>query len=362
MKIATITFHRALNYGAVFQTYALQKALERFGNKVYVLDYRSSFIEEHYRKKKWYEYLTPKKIAIILLLNGYSITDRNTFSKFVSKHIITSENTYNSSNIRESESFYDAFIAGSDQIWNYKTAGFDKNYFLEFVSDERKKISYAASIGLDEIPEEYASEYKRLLERFRHISVREDKGKEALERLLQRDDIRVDIDPTMLLNAEQWATIETCINTPSKYVLVYLLYENKKILAFARNLAKTKGCKVLYINDRLFPAFGMRNIRNCKPDEWLYLFRNASYIVTNSFHGTAFSIIFNKQFWTDLLPSMNPVNSRIVTLLRKLNIKGHVISNGATIMDDEINYDDVRPLLLHYIDDSYSYLKEITCS
>lgn len=360
MKIATITFHRALNYGAVLQTYALQKTLENMGHEVEVLDYRSDFIEKHYKRKTLKEILSIRQIAIIILLNGYSINDRSDFINFSRNNIKISDKKLTKDNIHLVNKEYDLFIVGSDQVWNYNTAGFDTTYFLDFVSNNNKKNSYAASLGIEHIPQEYRAKYKDLLINYNNISVREDQGRKELSQLLNRNDIETVLDPTLLLDKTQWEKLEKEIEVPEKYVLVYLLAENRKIFNFAKKLAKENKCKIIYINDRLFKKAGMINQRHVSPEEWLYLFRNANYIVTNSFHGTAFSILLNKIFWTNYLPGSSNVNSRILNLLSKLKLEDRIIDDGASIDDTIIDYSIVNSLLNIEREKSLKYIVNMT--
>ena len=360
MKIATLTFHRALNYGAVLQTYALQKELIKLGYDTCVLDYRSEFIEKHYERDHLSKHLSIKGLGAIFLRNGFSKVKREQFEPFLEKFIITSSEKYNDSNIYEAENKYESFCAGSDQIWNYRTAGFDKVYFLDFVKDPSKKTSYAASIGLVSIPEEYEEEYRGLLQSFSKISVREQEGTLLVNKLLNKNCAVTVLDPTLLLAADEWEYMEEKVDTPSKYVLVYLLSENRRILKFAKKLAAEKGCEILYINNQLFSVPGMINMRNITPQKWLYLFRNADYVVTNSFHGTAFSIIYNKIFWCEYLPTSGNVNSRITTLLGSLGLKDRIISEGCSVRNDSVDYEQPNKKLSVLREKSIEFLKSFS--
>lgn len=359
MKIATLTFHRALNYGAVLQTYALQKTLIGLGYDTEVLDYRSEFIEHHYAPDKISNYFTPKKMAILILLNGCSVVKRSQFESFVNNNIKMSKTVYDKNNIVESEKIYDSFLVGSDQVWNYRTTGFDKCYYLNFIKNKEKKMSYAASVGLSQIPEDVEGEYKKLLKPFNKISVREQEGNDLLSQILSREDIETVLDPTMLLDASEWSTLCVPCNTPKKYILVYLLSENRKIVKFAKKLAKKTGYEIIYINNQLLKRSGFINKRDVTPENWLYLFKNADYIVTNSFHGTVFSIIFRKVFWTDYLPTRANVNSRITTLLGNLGLKERIISEGCDVDILTIDYKLPSEKLDALIDKSKKFLEKL---
>lgn len=359
MKIATLTFHRALNYGAVLQTYALQKKLIDIGYETCVLDYRCDFIENHYKPSTIKEYLSLKGMAILLFRNGYSLVKRSQFESFVKRYIITSETVYDKQNLSSAEENYDLFCVGSDQIWNYHTAGFDKAYFLDFVQNSAKKTSYAASIGLNVLPKQYGEQYKTLLSDFSKISVREQEGAELVSRLLERKDIQTVVDPTLLIEGKEWKMLEQKMTTPSHYILLYLLSENKEIIRFAKKVAREKKYPIVYINNQLIKVPGVKNYREVTPENWLYLFRNADYIVTNSFHGTAFSVIFNKIFWCDYLPTSNNVNSRITTLLGKLGLQNRIVSEGCTTTDDVVDYEKANVILENVRSEGIWFLKSL---
>lgn len=133
MRCGVLTFHRASNYGAVFQTYALQKFLNNNGIESEVIDYRCPFIEEHITPKRFTEWIHPSNMYRLLFKNAYILDNRENFAEFVRNYIPVSDIEYNPDNIVDANEIYDTFIVGSDQIWSNYCAGFDRNYFLEFV-------------------------------------------------------------------------------------------------------------------------------------------------------------------------------------------------------------------------------------
>lgn len=212
---------------------------------------------------------------------------------------------------------------------------------------------------MDHIPKEYEVEYKRLLQPFNKISVREQEGNNLLRKLLCRQDIHTVLDPTMLLDESEWESLSISCDIPQKYILVYLLSENRKIVRFAKKLAHVKGCEIVYINNQLLTRRGLINLRDITPENWLYLFKNAEYIVTNSFHGTVFSIIFKKIFWCDYLPTSGNVNSRIITLLGNLELKSRIISEGCTVDNDIVDYKVPYEKLVVLVEKSKNFLKQL---
>ena len=198
MKIATLTFHRALNYGAVLQTYALQKVLLDLGYETEVLDYRSDFIEKHYQPDKISNYFTLKKMAILLLLNGCSKVKRSQFDSFVDNNIKMSDIIYSDKNIVNSEKLYDLFLVGSDQVWNPEYINSFEWSFALF-ANESQRIVYAASLGVDKIPERYLPQFTKSLQGLKNISLREEQAKIILWEQCHVDSTVV-LDPTLLIS------------------------------------------------------------------------------------------------------------------------------------------------------------------
>jgi len=327
MKYGTITFHRAVNFGAVLQTLALQEALKKTGIDSEVIDYRCQFIERHYAPFRITDVFNLRRVYGIVKANAFSRNNRSKFDEFIRKYIKTSSCIYNTKNdLLDSNSAYDAFIAGSDQVWSYFCAGFDKAYFLDFVLDKRKKMSYAASFGVDSIPEEYIQNYEMLLKDFHRISVREEQGKQILQDILHVD-VPIVLDPTLLLTRAEWGNYMNPVKHKGEYILVYLMTETEEILSFARKLSARTKYKIIYINDRFYKRYGMTNVDTLSPSDWLTLVLNAKYMITNSYHGVAFSINFNIDFFVEFLAEPAKVNSRLKNILDIFDLKERLISN-----------------------------------
>ena len=332
IKCGILTFHRAVNYGAVLQSYALNKAANLLGFETEIIDYRCKFIEDYYNSWKLLFPRNWKRFCSYLIFNGNFNPNKNRLFDFLKKNANVSKNVYyNIAELKTIEEYYDCFITGSDQIWNPYTAGFDEAYFLTFINTQRKKNSYAASFGLSELPEEYKNEYIKRLQSFANYSVREDSGKEIIEKLLGIE-ATVDLDPTLLLTKSNWTDIldDNLVRSgikEKKYILIYAISENKKMILMAKKIAKKKSSRVWYINDRWRKCPGVKNISKVNIDEWLYLFLHADYIITDSFHGTAFSINFEKNF---IVYQNEPTgkSSRIVSLLKQLNLLGRIYYEG----------------------------------
>lgn len=362
MKYGIITFHRAINFGAVLQAYALRKIIQKSGRECDIIDYRSDFIENTYKEPRLIEQLNLKRIYNIIFRNGYLIFDKESFTKFLEEYLdVNGKNYFEKKQMKDLEKKYDKFIVGSDQVWNHNCTNFDKTYFLDFFDNSNKKTSYAASFGLEKISDEYVEEYKNLLNNFKSISVREKQGAEIVKKLIGKE-VPVVLDPTLLLDVNEWKEIARGNIINEKYILVYLLAETKSIIKFAKKLGKQKGLKVIYINDRLFKKIGIKNLSKISPNYWITLFANAEYIVTNSFHGTAFAINFNKDFYTELLPKGAKVNSRLINILELVGLNERLINTkekkdkNKYLNMNSINYELVNKKLQKAREKSIEYI------
>lgn len=360
MKCGIITFHRAINFGAVLQTYALNKTINRMGVDCDVIDYRCPFLEKQYAPVSLKTAIDPMRIARILLKNIQVKDNRENFEKFSNKYIKTSPKSYNTKKeLEECNKDYDIFITGSDQVWSYYCAGFDKNYFLDFVSDSFKKNSYAASFGVDSIPNDKKDTYRDLLSDFNNISVREKQGANILENIVDKENTIV-LDPTLLLTKEDWSTIAYNDINEGRYLLVYLMAETKSIFKFAEELARERNLEIIYINDRFYKKKNMKNFSKIKPEQWISLFINAECIVTNSFHGIAFSINFNKEFFIEYLPEPAKVNSRLEYILDLFELTDRCISDmPKSKINKKIDYQKVQQILDKERCKSLNYIKQI---
>ena len=315
MKIGIMTFHRAINYGAVLQTYALQKYLNDSGYDAEVIDYRCDHMEN------FYKILSVKNKSIKQVIRGllnfiHVYKKKSRFYGFLDQNVKISSKIYDKSNIGESNNEYDKFITGSDQVFNYACSQFDKNYFLEFVKNYDKKYSYAASFGMKEVPCEYAEEYKKLLSTFHELSIRETDGQQIVKTLVGKE-TELSMDPVFLLGREDW---ERLAKKPKieHFILIYKLNTSNLLFDFARKLAKMTNTKIVALNFDIVDQMKTPDIKglfSTSIEEFLGYFKYADYVVTNSFHGTAFSIIFHKNLYVEALQKDFKPNDRVESLL-----------------------------------------------
>jgi hypothetical protein len=277
-----------------------------------------------------------------------SIKEQN-LRLFSKKYINESEKIYNKETKYQLNDDFDFFISGSDQVWNPNFLYGDDVYFLQF-TEYTKRISYAPSFGISKIEKEY-DVYKKLLNDFNYISVREEDGKKIVKEMTGRD-VPVLVDPTLLLTKEDWYKIFPSKRKPieKKYILVYFLGEAEKDgLKETYKIAKKNNLEVINLLNLKYEKF-----YTVDPAEFVSLFANASLIMTDSFHGTIFSIIFEKPF---IAYKREQMNSRIDSLLKMFNLNERKIENIAKENYFEINYDRKSIILKQEREKSFNYLK-----
>lgn len=361
MKIGILTFHCAHNYGAVLQCYALQEVLNQFGHEVEVIDYRPQYLLEAYNifnKKRFiskkYNFLLRKAIIEALIL--YTRIKRyKAFNKFIINKLKLSPPINN----KEIPSNYDIYVMGSDQIWNPKiTNGFDDIYFGQFLftKQNQKYITYAASMEAKCLSHQEVEFYKNRLKNFDAISVREKILAELLQPLCTST-IQSVIDPTLLVNSNIWNNI---IQEPKikkkKYVLVYQVRYNQNTIKIARNIAKQIGGVVIEVSSSISLKKIIKSKQAVSPEEFLGYIKNAAFVITTSFHGTAFSIIFKRPFYCIQLNDGN--DTRSSSLLNSLGLSDRMISINENPKPDSIKYENVYKLLNNIRKQSFSFLKD----
>ena len=360
MKVAIITFHRAINYGAVLQVLALQESIMKLNHEATVIDYRCKAIEEDYKNIRLKKGVGLKSIVNNVISYPIRYKKKKEFYRFVEKNLNLSSSIYSSNaELIKSNDEYDIFITGSDQVWDDKCVKFDKAYFLDFVSESSKKNSYAASFSFGELPNDLKEEYRARLKDFNNISVREEVGKKIFGQLLNKN-IVVSLDPTLLLNKEEWSKYATERLIEQKYILIYSVHAPNKLFKFAEELSNKTGFKLVNINDSWQRKVNAKYLRGISPSEYLSLFKNAQYILTNSFHGTVFSLIFNKKFMVELVSKTNKINHRSKHLLELLGLEDRILENiDGKWQDDDIDYKNVNCILEIERKKSIQYLENI---
>lgn len=347
MKVGIITFHRAVNYGAVLQAYALQQAIKKTGNDAEILDYRCPEVEKAASPLLGFRDGEKIKNAIMKLV--FRLKKNISFYVFMRKYIHMSSKAENSIDLEKMSSGYDVFFTGSDQVWNYGCAGNDEAFFLTFVNDGHKKNSYAASFGREKLLEGDPFDYRKLLSDFNSISVREKSGVDIVKNESGRD-AEVTIDPTLLLTKEEWKSVIGKRPSKEKYIFVYYIRESKELLKYASELSKRTGYKI--VNAKNSIDFFMK----CSPNDFLAWIYYAEFFITNSFHGTVFSLLFNKKFAIEL-DNGKSVNNRSKELLELVNIDRTLSLEKIDSIKEEIDYTAVEEIISHERETSMNFIK-----
>lgn len=342
-KVAIMTWYQHKNYGTTLQAFALQRIIENLGYSVEGIDYyskgyyRETFLEKILSKNRLKEGLRNK---INRVKYGTVLDDEKDrrYQKFIEDFIAFHTPTQTSSQLFCLNDEFDAFVCGSDQIWSPNE--FNSKYFLDFVKDDIKKVSYAPSFGVNHIENDCVREnIGELVSKIPHLSVRESRGSEMLKEYYGVD-AKVVIDPTLLLNAKEWLSYSNKeYKVDSNILLCYFLGENENVWKEVERIAKLRNLQVAVI-----PVFSKDYRRKYKilggvgPAEFITLFSKVSYVCTDSFHGTVFSILFKREFKTFKRFKDNDSksqNSRIINLLENLSLIDHLgnKSNSQEIID-----------------------------
>lgn len=328
MRIGILTFHRPFNYGAVLQTLGLVNALQKEypEARVEVIDYYNKRVQT--LCKSFYMAPGNKVISFAKAIIRYPERRRrkSNFDSFIQANVPLSEKAfYHTEELDGLQDKYDYIITGSDQVWNTVCGNFDKAYYLTFVDDIKKKVAYAASFGFKEMPDGYEEEYIKRLDNFSKISVREKSGCKILEKLGKKDAV-VCLDPTLLLNKSDWEKYVEKNEEKKPYIFVYSVLEP----AFEEQLseiAEKTNMQVIYLTDIIKKKRKhVKYIRAISPTKFISYIYHADMILTNSFHGTVFSIIFEKLFFVET-KNGKYINDRIVNLLETAGIQGNEIIN-----------------------------------
>lgn len=327
-KIGILTFQRASNYGAALQMYALQKKICDLGYDAEIIDFLCPYIFNPY-KPFLLKHLFNPRIFISDFLNASIKKARNhLFDTFTKKTMHFSKPVTKESLSSISDN-YDIYITGSDQVWNPLITNSESAYFLDFVKNQKKRRSYAASFGVSEWPSSSPLPIAKLLEGMGKISTREETGKNLIQSISKDTaPVTVDVDPVFLLKKEEWLPMAEKKADNKPYLFIYTVGggNGDEVYSTASRLAKEKDLDI--INLRYNRSLRHRDyeighvIYDAGPDDFVSFIANASCVVTDSFHATAFSVIFHKDMYVSM---PGKVSSRIANLFSIAGIEGRVI-------------------------------------
>ena len=355
MKIGILTFVNTTNFGASLQAYALQQTILNKGHECEIINYACEKIEEAHDPKK----ASKKRGLKLLLAPILKYTYRkiyNEFRKFEGEycHFSVPCNALTVSTVAKK---YDRIVVGSDQVWNTAITGNDKSFFLDFIEDDKKKYSYAASVGTEYFTERIP-DYEALVREFQMISVREKGTAARLRESIGREDVVSDVDPT-LLNCKNWDSFVIESNKYGNYILLYFLPNDPNLFDAIRSFAKGKGCQLIDLSKSLKRIKGIRKIHCASPIDFINLIAHAQYVISGSFHALCFSLILHKRFYVTSAPKEDR-NGRLIDLLSTLGLTERLVGKpDYGFVREEPNYDDIEKKLEEIIDVSMDTIERI---
>ena len=351
-KVGILTFHSALNFGAVLQAYALQKYLEKCGHDVDIINYIPERIKRAYTRNPFKAQSDPVNIVKYGIKSLLTAKQYRLFKGFRSNYLKLTKKIDSKDELFILSDKYDTIICGSDQIWDLSRTQNDDAYFLAKIQPKVRKVSYAASFGggnITDVLVKYINEY---LSDFYKVSVREDHGLAILNKT-SRIQARKTIDPVFLLDREQWDEVSGKAKiSDRKYILYYALEKNRDLKEAALNLASRENIPIYSIHPTgNKPEFKTKHLFNIGPIEFLSLVRNAEYICSNSFHCAAFGIIYGKK----VVPALHSkTGQRMKSLLKMVNI----VELNDVIDMRAVNYDLIFRMKNESADYLYNSLKQ----
>ena len=360
MKVGIMTFPNSVSYGATLQMLALQKTVSEMGHQVEVINYHNPYMkaEKHVKKSKHsaLKFAIQSRIRPLLHRRLYA-----SFRDFERRHVAC----YPPKAFTQKDKLpllgqrYDAVICGSDQVWCPRITGGDLSYFLDFWGENTRRISYAPSFGGETFSEEFYRQIGPELERFSALSVREMPGIRIVENLTGRETALV-ADPTFLVEKEQWATMEKPHPlAQGDYVLYFVVRQSESLFHQCEAFAKQHGIKMVVVGGNAMQARRNPNPMleyavDVGPEQWLYLMHHARYVFTNSFHGTAFSVIFQKDFYVQYPPH---TASRLRQVIENLGMEERLITEQGVQTEAPAPYKAAEAAFRQMREQSLAYLQ-----
>lgn len=362
MKVFVVTFY-GNNYGSSLQAFALQSQLRECGYDSYLVSYpvyHSNVKFSPLKKLKLFlkpepNYSLLNKIRRKIEINVYKEKNRK-IDEFITRRnkIITYDECLKMLDAESS-----ILLSGSDQVWSVLNGPIPDFYLCNFGSKSVRRMSYAASIGLSSLSKTQKEYYKNALKDFNVVSFREKHAYEILGPVLEKD-VRVDVDPTLLYSKEFWDQYCSTKMVSEKYIFVYMLRPDKELIKTARLLARSMKCKIIYMGQYNYHYYGIQTLNTAGVEDFISCIKYAEAVLTNSFHGTVFSILYGKKFANKRIAS---TSSRAENLLKLIGLEDHLIdscnnySKAFEVYDVESVWRRIDSMRL----ESISYLKNIGC-
>lgn len=364
-KVSLITIFDNPNFGTYLQALALGLMIEKEGLNVEIVHYERPIWHVFPKWLLKFHFLEPLYLFKAYLRKNKNVIQQNECRKFVAKHVALSKTYYSCQELENKPPKADIYLTGSDQVWNTThNHGVDKAFYLGYAPENAPRYAYAASIGMSQIPTEYADETRELLAKYRRISVRERSNIDLLASIgIKSEQV---LDPTLLLTCVEWKKYARPMTFTEPYLLVYSVESKVRDVVVgkvAQKVASSKGLKIYEVNyfgaNKTIPGCD-KHFFHATPDLFLALIANASYVVVSSFHGTAFSINFNKDF---ISVAPDRFSSRLDGILGMTGLESRKVSDVSDVTDNLINkpidYSKANEKIKIEREKSISFLKEI---
>tara|TARA_R110000850_G_scaffold120556_5_gene237921 strand:- start:3422 stop:4546 length:1125 start_codon:yes stop_codon:yes gene_type:complete len=359
MKIAILTIHWANSYGGSLQSLATQEVLSRYGD-VKIIDYKT----KHLEKTMWLvRFGTRPRDILRMGKDLFRLPSRHkllkNFKLFFQSNYKLTKKICSDNDLQGLNEEFDVFVCGSDQIWNPNILeSFDLNYYLKFVKDDRKKIAYASSKGSYIYNKEEEGKIISELERFNAIGVREIDTKNYLDEKLSNKKIEHVLDPTLLLDKNEWLSLLNIQNKEfcEPYLFVYTLKKDSFVRNLIKKISSKLNLKVVVIDqDPILGFHADEHIRGASPKDFVDLIFNASFVLTNSFHGTAFAANFEKPFLS-IRPETG--TNRIKDFLLKIGESNRLVDEKSIIEESLLSTGRINCYQLNELRvESFQYLE-----
>lgn len=342
MKIGIVTIHQGLSYGSVGQAYALFEYLKKNLNHnpelVNLLPWK-----EFYGFYPWLQVCGLKNLARFLAysyLLPIRLKKTCKFIRFKNRHFTYSKRFYRYTDVLANQHEYDVLLSGSDQVLRAtKPDDMYKFHYLAFSRDNTRKVMYAGSFGKVIIPEERRQEIKNLLQSFDAVSCRENQASDLIDQVAGFKP-EVVLDPVHLLTPDEWRTVSMPVKRiKGDYILVYMLLCHEKVLDIAKRIKDLTGLQIVLLDASVQKKFkGDIDVRDAGMEEFIWLFDHARYVVTNSYHGTSFSVIFKKSFFSYNIPEPGFI-VRSLSFLSRIGCQDRIISEVTDVSKTNLDID-----------------------
>ncbi len=373
MKVGILTFHRATNYGTALQAVATEKGIKKLGVDAEIIDYRPEYIENTLKVRKLRNAKSPKEILSIIV-NGVLYPNMakrkaDNFKHFFEQMSVSDKVCFTTDQVSEVVKDYDVVISGSDQLFNKNITGNDMTYFLPF--EHVRKVTFASSFGERKLSSDRVEEIAAYFSQFDALSVREKTAYDILADIGKVNpsakSATAVLDPTFLLTKDEWNEYaDRSLKLPKDgYILTYYMIETPMLRKITAKLQQKTGLKVVNIkpSKKQVILHQGKNLAFAGPSEFLACYKNASYVVTNSFHGTAFAINYGIPFFTSTLPvSMaGEVNSRLSDVCELFDLSHRFIDGEEKLSQTDFTKPfekETERILENLREHSFSYLKK----